>query len=298
MAAHRYWRVYVDRNGSSNVQITELELRSSSGGADLTGSGTASADSVLTVGTTDASKAFDNSNSTRWASTGVPAWLAYDFGTGVAHDIVEVVMTNGSFTTGTLPLDFIVQSSDDGSTWTDEWFATNISAWTASMSKTFTAPNSAVAAHRYWQINISATESGSATPIIPEMELRTAIGGADQTGSGTASGVGGTPASAFDNNTTTAWSSSGNFASLGGWQLSYDFGSGNNKEIVELAITTSASFTANQSPSAFKVQYSDDGKAWKTKWAVSSSTGWTQGITRTFTSPASGSGRQVVFVCT
>ena len=40
MAAHRYWRVYVSAtNGSSITGVRELEFRTTSGGADVTGAG-------------------------------------------------------------------------------------------------------------------------------------------------------------------------------------------------------------------------------------------------------------------
>lgn len=76
MAAHRYWRLYINAlNGGSAASIVELELHTAIGGANVATSGTAIASSVS--GTDTAAKAFDANTATWWASaaTGVPQWL-------------------------------------------------------------------------------------------------------------------------------------------------------------------------------------------------------------------------------
>lgn len=126
-------------------------------------------------------------------------------------------------------------------------------------------------AHRYWRIYVTAA-NGSTYTAICEVELRASAGGADETGSGTAASSSNyptlTPDKAFDNSTVQAngWASNGGFPC---W-LSYDFGAGVTKEIVEVAIHFNVSGFLDQSPTAWSLQYSDDNSAWTTAFDVSS----------------------------
>ena len=141
MAPHRYWRLYITAGNNTALEIGEVQLRSTSGGADLTGSGTASASTTYS-GTYLPANAFDNSNSTAWGSASgdvSSAWLAYDFGVGVSHDIAEAVVQASTAPTYA-PKDWAVQWSDDGSAWTTKWTVTGQTAWSASQARTFTAP--------------------------------------------------------------------------------------------------------------------------------------------------------------
>ena len=116
--------------------------------------------------------------------------------------------------------------------------------------------------HRYWRINVT-TNHGSGTTQFVEVEMRETQGGSDVTGSGTASGgggfTGGTAANAFDNNEATTYNPTG----TSGW-LKYDFGAGNGKDIVEVALkvndTGFATFTA--APKDFTLEWSDDDSSW------------------------------------
>ena len=115
--SHRYWRINIYGLTSGTVtSIAEVELRSSEGGADITGSGTASANNE-TWGA--ASNAFDNDSGTFWAPNDVSGWLSYDFGVGNAYDIIELAITarNDSFY-GQTPRHFDLQYSDDNTNWT------------------------------------------------------------------------------------------------------------------------------------------------------------------------------------
>lgn len=143
-------------------------------------------------------------------------------------------------------------------------------------------------AHRHWRIYITSILSGSYVSII-ESQMRETSGGADQTGSGTASasstytGEGATPAKAFDNVLTyPGWT---NNADLPCW-LAYDFGSGVTKEITEVTILNRNDSWWNQVPVAFEVQYSDNGTSWTTSWSVPNAGFTTTNQTRTFTKPS------------
>jgi hypothetical protein len=157
-------------------------------------------------------------------------------------------------------------------------------------------------AHRYWRILVNAIQSGAYVSIV-EMEMRESIGGADATGSGTAAASstytaeGATAAKAFDNVTTyPGWT---NNADGAGCWLSYDFGLGVTKQIVEVTIRVRNDGFYAQAPTAFSIQWSDDNSSWTTSWSASGLT-YTQGENKTndkpttATSPINLSGYQQV----
>lgn len=160
----------------------------------------------------------------------------------------------------------------------------------------------AAGAHRYWRILVNAIQSGAYVSIV-EMEMRESIGGADATGSGTAAASstytaeGATAAKAFDNVTTyPGWT---NNADGAGCWLSYDFGLGVTKQIVEVTIRVRNDGFYAQAPTAFSIQWSDDNSSWTTSWSASGLT-YTQGENKTndkpttATSPINLSGYQQV----
>lgn len=145
-SAHRYWRLLVSTNEvnsfevtSSTLAIAEIELRETISGSDVTGSGTASADS--TSGGTTAADAFDNNTATKWSSgtAGYPHWIKYDFGSGNDKSIVEVALTSPSSTPTQCARDFDVQWSDDDSAWTTAFSVYGEDQWTATETRVFSA---------------------------------------------------------------------------------------------------------------------------------------------------------------
>ena len=118
MVSHRYYRLNVSAIVTSGYScgIPELHLMATIGGSSVATGGTASANS--TYAGDPASYAFDGSTSTLWYSntTTGPFILEYDFGSGIAHKIVQyAIYSNGS---SGLPYSWTLQSSDDNSTWT------------------------------------------------------------------------------------------------------------------------------------------------------------------------------------
>lgn len=146
-----------------------------------------------------------------------------------------------------------------------------------------------MANHRYWRIHARVNAGGTFVQFA-EVEMRAAVGGADQCNGGTPSCSGsiqaGSAAGVFANDGVTSfvqWS-----GTTDKW-VAYDFGAGNEKDIVEVAIT-GATGAANRSPSVFDVQYSDDGVTWTTAWSVIYTTAWVTGTAVAFAKPAVGSG--------
>lgn len=136
MAAHRYWRLSIIGAEGVYCGFAEIELRDSFGGADRSGSGTATASAEETGHV--AANAVDNNTSTVWSTYPAhsPQWWAYDFGSGSAYDIVElyIVPRQDGFPREA-PSSFDWQWSDDGIAWTNQHHRSGIS-WT-SAAQTF-----------------------------------------------------------------------------------------------------------------------------------------------------------------
>lgn len=108
----RYWRLYITAVATGGDRgAADLELFTSSGGADQCTEGTPSASSVQVAYV--AANAFDNNDATSWLSGTpgtVPQWIKHDFGSGVTKDIIEVGITAPASSGADLaPLDFQVQ---------------------------------------------------------------------------------------------------------------------------------------------------------------------------------------------
>lgn len=272
MTAARYWRLYCRQGGDgSRILAAEVELRTSAGGADQTGSGTASA-SAQNVGE-EASKAFDNSTATYWQGniTNGAGWLKYDFGAGNDKDIVEFAMQALSGFASRMMKEIDVQSSPDDATWTTVWSVSQ-PTWT-NAQQVFTKPTAAN--HRYWRLRPNTLQNGLQVMGAAELEMRSTSGGADQCTGGTAlsrTAFSGFPASnAFDNSTATEWSGANAQANVvqSDW-LGYDFGSGVTKDIVQLAYTNRTGTSERlQAPTAGWIESSSDGINWLSRWTFS-----------------------------
>lgn len=149
-----------------------------------------------------------------------------------------------------------------------------------------------MATHRAWRLFVYATNGGGVCRI-RELEFRSTSGGADQTGvvgnaiwSSDRSSLFGTRA--FDNSLATDWESANNGARSGHW-IGWDFGIGNEKDIVEIALTATA--TPGDTPLEWAMEWTDDnpilfGARWTRDWTVNSQTAWGTSEQRTFMRPA------------
>ncbi len=292
--SHRYWRIAISANNgdASNTQICEMEFRGSVGGSDLTGSGT-----VLSGGSgsdglgNEAAKAFDNNTTTTWVRTSATnTWIGYDFGSATT---VAEVMIRAYTAPGTeysrAPKNFTLDYSDDGSSWTTADTFTAY-GWVATQERVYPETAPAAGYHRFWRLFVTSTTGGTQTQIV-ELEFRATSGGADQTsvqtsnsGSSTGrivvsgEGAGNEGYRAYDGTLTT---STGWFQSSGANTYNaYVF----PNPVTVAEVTVLGSSSTNRSPSALKIEYSDDGTTWT---AAKTSTGlsWTAGETKTFSVP-------------
>lgn len=116
--AARYWRVFCWVGQTSYLNIAEIVMSLTSGGADQTGSGTASGISQI-LPTYPYANAVDNNTATAWVSNNVSTngWWMYDFGSGVTKAIKETSITllNSGNPDGILT--GAIQYSHDASIW-------------------------------------------------------------------------------------------------------------------------------------------------------------------------------------
>lgn len=130
----RYWSLFLRAaNGAVALAISEVELRAVAGGADLTTSSTP-VTATSTSGGSVAASTVDNSTSTYWiGATSTNQRLIFDMAAAVAVRQVAIYQHLAA-TYG--PSSFVIQGSNDGSTWVDLLDLTGIT-WTAGSWRTF-----------------------------------------------------------------------------------------------------------------------------------------------------------------
>lgn len=136
-------------------------------------------------------------------------------------------------------------------------------------------------AHKHWRIYWTAPSTPYDYAQVTEMEMRATHGGADQCNGGTATAYASTgsytPDKAFDNDSSALTGYSSGTASTGGW-LAYQFPV--PVPVTEISWASSTIFYKGN-PTAFDVQYSDDGLTWITR-ASFSGLSWGDPETKTF----------------
>lgn len=136
----KFWRLSISAgNGNNNTTIWEMRIRASAGSSNLAVGGTPFANTEYS-GTFAASKAFDSNLGTRWAAEGsnpFPHIIGYELPAAAVVEQIELVSEFGG---GDAPRDFVVQSSADGISWTDEWTVTGQTGWTNSQTRVFNRP--------------------------------------------------------------------------------------------------------------------------------------------------------------
>jgi hypothetical protein len=131
---HRYWRVNLDMSGSP--VFTEMQFRTTSGGANVATGGTAMVSGNVFSGS--ASNLFDGSTATTMGfNSATSNWIGYDFGAGNEKAIQEVTLAAGSSGTSQTPGNLLVQYSDNGTDWVTSWAPTPTN-WGASQTITWT----------------------------------------------------------------------------------------------------------------------------------------------------------------
>lgn len=280
----RYWRINVvtGGNGGGNTgyfSIAELEMRATTGGADLTGGETASASDERSG--FEASLAIDNDSGTSWSPSNDPAFPLYldvDYGSDGGVEITEVSLTARTGYSSQMVLDFDVQYSEDDVTWTTAWSVSGEAAYTDGETRVFTKPvPAAVESHRYWRFVV--LEPGSASYCyVCVLEFKEDELGSDLTGSGTptADYDSGDADHPFDGTNATVWQGAV------GKYLQYDFGSDTEIGAVTIQAHPSA---GERSVHSFAIEYSDDAVVWTRDWEEASGAQMSDGEIRTHSAP-------------
>lgn len=151
----------------------------------------------------------------------------------------------------------------------------------------------AIDPHRYWRVYIAGPMSGTFLGAT-EIEMRGTYDGPDQTGSGIALGssqynAGYAPSKAFDNSYIDSGGSPADIwvagASLFPAWIGYDFGAGNEVDVVEVLYTGRETTRVAQSPGNAIIQWSDNGTNWTTSWTPGAQTTWSGTEQRIWSKP-------------
>lgn len=177
---HDYWRIYTrwtEEASSAWVHIAEAEFLDGPGGTDQATGGTATPDNY---GGREAYKAFDDDPSTQWTYASQWGWLQYAFAVPVS---VGAVSITGRPDAGAdnAPRDFLIQFSDDGTTWATAWGVIGQTGWSLGERREFTDP-----------AFVSSSSVGSAAGVgsATGTGIAAAIGVGSADGVGAANGVG------------------------------------------------------------------------------------------------------------
>jgi hypothetical protein len=290
------WRINItdaQNAPSSFVGITELELRETVGGADVTSGATASASAVASG--SSAANAIDDNTAVSWDSgTGtVPQWLEVDFAS--SKTITQVSIRQNAINGA--PTAFDVQYYD-GAAWQTYWSETS-TLWAANYTRVFTKYDSVTAGYFKWRLNITSTKGGgSAWAGVAEIEFRGSVGGADLTapigtsntgdayGNSTVAGANKPATRGFDDSSANIWQSGFAPSSGSPAQIGYRFPT--QTVVAEVAISNTT--TLNDSPKAVDVQYFDPSAsggagAWVTARSIADCGFTATGQTKTFSVP-------------
>ncbi|MEP2533542.1 discoidin domain-containing protein [Shimia sp.] len=142
--SHRYWRMSVLSPHVSGYRLfMEVEYRGSVGGADLTGSGTASSSSERSVNF-GADRAFDDDDGTFYQpalSAALPIYLDYDFGADTEVQEIAIFGHANATIAGRTIYEFEMFYSDNGVDWTAAgWSETGDGQFGGGETRTYTAP--------------------------------------------------------------------------------------------------------------------------------------------------------------
>ncbi len=271
-----YWRLRMPNNPNNlSLQIREIEMRGSVGGADQCSGGTATSSS----GT--AASAFDDSSVSLNGSGSYAEWVQYQFPSAVEVVELSFQVAEGDYGPRVIQL----QYSNDGTTWT-AWAHWIGLSWTDDETKVLNAANRNVIPEGhspFWRCRITAN-NGNLNLEITAVEFRLSAGGASEcpTTGGKEAGRTSTDANwnvgnAFDG-VPDATAAVVGMSAAGMW-LGYMFPS--NIAPVEAGVRADTNRTS--APKDFTFDCSNDwGLTWTTVHAGTDNIDWTSEEMRSF----------------
>lgn len=140
-------------------------------------------------------------------------------------------------------------------------------------------------AFEYFRIVVTANNGHGSFCTIVEVELRAVVSGADQASGGTATATSfansdNQPAYAFDNNSSTKWTTASRPTSGAPQALQYQAAA--PIVVRQVAITGCIGGQTDMAPRDFTIERSHNGSSWEIIATVAGSTGWAAGETRAF----------------
>lgn len=263
-----YWRLLFTEKTMLNsifgysIQVGELEFNGSQalGGTPFASASNENPPQNAIARAFDGVKGDDSFWNAIW-DTGIS--LGYQFSSPRAINSVMITpRTHNDTATRWSPRGFIVQASNDGVNWFDQWIVSGIPAWVPGRTKAFMrTPLHVSQPHKYWRVNITSSNNRAAISLL---EFADEIGGPTLTGSGNAIASGSWPNSggnnydkenAFNGSTADpAWVSD---IVTSGW-LGYEF----LTPVAIREVRIGGRSASGQCPNTFTIEYSDDGVDW------------------------------------
>lgn len=283
-ASYKHYRLNVSASEGDWISLAALLLIGPSTPDGVPTGGTASTSDAYGP----ASNAFDGNPATYWETDNpAPQWIAYEFPSATALTGYGLqARDHGSPTARTAPTAWILEGSNDGSTWVTLDTRSGVTDWTAGATKTY-GVEPPPAGHRYWRLDISENQSPSVTIVaLGQLELRVTPGGAQAATGGTA-----TASSEYDADNAAGYAFDGLPAGAKYWAtanghtsawLQYDLGAGNAKKIVQYALTARPAGNVDGTPKAWALQWSDDGSTWTNADTRVNQTAWAHSETRVY----------------
>lgn len=295
----RAWRIKSLTMGNldDNVQLGEVELRPTIGGATYTATGSAIGSDDF-GGSYPPANAFDGNNATRWVGTGTfDHWIGWDAGVGNKFTVSEVFIRAYATIVSSCPTYVLLEYSDDASTWYPYCFLPGSeplayrTPTASSTGRTFRAYDcrdlfveKAPIPYRYIRFDMVEYryDTAAAYPVVEHIKIRdsdtnnlciTAGGTASASITGT-----GTIANVFVDD-GTLW---GPGFSNGHQFIQWDFGAGNEQLPKDVQIRSRSDAGTLRIPVGWLVRGSNNGITWDTLiWERGQS--WTGAETKTMT---------------
>ena len=292
MAPHRFWRLL--HQPQEWVGYHEIELRV--GGIDQTGAGIATASSQFSS-TYSAIRAVDNNDTTWWSTAQNPgvSWWQYDFGAGNEREIEEVAFWADNAVR--IPLNFTIQSSDNGTDWTD-WMVATVATPAANTWFTFSPEDLEIppppvgegTPYRFWRLlNFQNNHSGRVG--LSRIQMRAVIGGPDLALGKPATASGSYPTDPPSNAVTVGGANwhvpTDNSLGFGHW-LQVDLG---EPVAISEVVVHPSTWAPNTTPANFVIQGADsaDSDDWHTEFFCFGGGGtqytpfhWQSGVAQSF----------------
>gem|GEM_PF-1517123 len=209
----------------------------------------------------DESKAFDKSTSSKWLVSSTSGAIGYDFNGTDAKTVKKYALVSANDSSGRDPKNWMLQGSNDGSTWTTLDTQTGILFASRFEKKEFTIANTT--AYQMYRLNITANNGDSLTQLA-ELELYGEAGApVDRATGGTVSASGENPPyetkeKAFDDALDSKWL----ILSPTGW-IQYRFGGGSKYAIARYTVA-SGNDSQGRDPKSWILRGSNNGTTWVT----------------------------------